>query len=79
MPFGNESFAPGNVGFLSPEQALADYATYLTAINTGNCPVVAFGGSYGGMLTAWARMKYPNVYIGGLAARLQHKPWLMHF
>ncbi len=69
LPFGNNSFLPGNVGYLSPEQALADYATYLTETNTHNCPVVAFGGSYGGMLTAWARMKYSNVFIGGLAAR----------
>jgi len=75
LPFGNvTSFQNGKINYLSPEQALADYAHFLHRFKTvlrpeaQECPVVAFGGSYGGMLTAWFRMKYPNVVIGGLAS-----------
>jgi dipeptidyl-peptidase II len=59
-----------NPGYLSVEQALADYASIATGIvdsaggHYRNCPVIAFGGSYGGMLAAWARLKYPNVFAG---------------
>ncbi|KAL6073285.1 Dipeptidyl peptidase 7 [Balamuthia mandrillaris] len=73
LPFGKDSFQPGKIGYCSPDQALADYAMLLNNLTNSlegakGCPVVAFGGSYGGMLTTWFRAKYPNVVIGGLAA-----------
>eukprot|EP00759_Apiculatamorpha_spiralis_P011463 PhF_6_TR18887/c0_g1_i2/m.27512/K01285/PRCP; lysosomal Pro-X carboxypeptidase len=73
MPFGvNHSWDYGRINYLSSEQALADYAYFLTTWkrqnNVTDCPVISFGGSYGGMLTAWFRSKYPNVVIGGFAA-----------
>ncbi|ELR11692.1 prolylcarboxypeptidase isoform 2 preproprotein [Acanthamoeba castellanii str. Neff] len=73
MPFGSKSFDPEKISYLSPEQALADYAVLITHLketlpHARNCPVFAFGGSYGGILTAWFRMKYPDIVMGGLAA-----------
>lgn len=70
LPFGNLSFSsPEYSGYLTSEQALADYADLLTnSVNTNSRPVIAFGGSYGGMLSAWFRMKYPHVVTGSIAA-----------
>lgn len=69
LPFGNESYSsPDKLGYLSAEQALADYADLLSNLNPTGRPVITFGGSYGGMLAAWFRMKYPHLVTGALAA-----------
>ncbi|KAF0689353.1 hypothetical protein As57867_019115, partial [Aphanomyces stellatus] len=56
---------------LSSEQALADYAVLLRAIKADygvpTAPVIGFGGSYGGMLGTWFRLKYPHVIDGMVA------------
>jgi lysosomal Pro-X carboxypeptidase len=57
------------MNYLTSEQALADYAVLIQHIKVtipgaANSKVIAFGGSYGGMLAAWFRMKYPNVVQG---------------
>eukprot|EP00903_Cladosiphon_okamuranus_P013794 g12837.t1 len=58
--------------FLSTSQALADYAVLITALKqelgAEKSPVVAFGGSYGGMLASWFRLKYPHIVHGAIAA-----------
>lgn len=72
MPFGKDSFTPENLRFLSVDQTLMDYVQLIKDIKTQNkyknSPVIAFGGSYGGMLAAWMRMKYPHIIEGAHAA-----------
>ncbi|KAI8518757.1 Dipeptidyl peptidase 2 [Branchiostoma belcheri] len=75
LPFGNNSFTGENIGLLSVEQAMADYARLMTGMRTqlgcespDVCPIITFGGSYGGMLSAYMRFKYPNLVTGALAA-----------
>ena len=60
-----------HVGYLSSEQALADFVSLIDHIKSTvpgatRSPVVAFGGSYGGMLAAWLRMKYPHSVVGSV-------------
>lgn len=64
--------ATKTLGYLSSEQALADYAKLIYSLrneiyDAKYSPVIAIGGSYGGMLAAWMRMKYPNAVTGALA------------
>lgn len=60
------------LGYLGSEQALADYARLIYELKNNifdakHSAVITLGGSYGGMLAAWMRMKYPNLVDGALA------------
>ncbi|KAA6423864.1 MAG: lysosomal Pro-X, partial [Trebouxia sp. A1-2] len=60
-----------NMQYLTAEQAMADYAELIAELKSDvqaeQSPVIGFGGSYGGMLASWMRMKYPHVLDGAIA------------
>jgi len=72
LPFGEDSFQPKNIGFLSIEQALADYAILIKHLQKEykayNASVFAMGGSYGGLLAGYMRYKYPHLIHGAVAS-----------
>ncbi|KAI9080156.1 hypothetical protein K1719_037834 [Acacia pycnantha] len=75
IPFGSWKEAMRNAttrGYFNSAQAIADYAAVIlhlkTSLSAQNSPVIVFGGSYGGMLASWFRLKYPHVALGALAS-----------
>lgn len=74
-PFGDQSLnkTAGNVQYLTIPNVLADFVdlvNYLKAQDPTlkNKAVIVGGGSYGGVLAAWLRIKYPHVFQGALAS-----------
>eukprot|EP00980_Cylindrotheca_fusiformis_P030214 scaffold24541_cov142-Cylindrotheca_fusiformis.AAC.1 len=72
-----------NISFLSVEQAMQDFNTLnlhirerwnMTAGKTRtpfgdlSTPFILFGGSYGGNLAMWIRLKHPNLWAGAIAS-----------
>ncbi|KAK4286395.1 hypothetical protein QN277_002955 [Acacia crassicarpa] len=75
VPFGSFEAALKNAktrGYFNSAQAIADYAAILIHIKkklrAHYSPVIVIGGSYGGMLASWFRLKYPHVALGALAS-----------
>lgn len=59
--------------YLSSEQALADLAYFIDAMNkekqfSSDTKWIVFGGSYPGSLAAWMRYKYPHLVQGAMSA-----------
>ncbi|PWA93096.1 serine carboxypeptidase S28 family protein [Artemisia annua] len=59
-------------GYFNSAQALADYAEILVhlkkKLHAHKSPIIVVGGSYGGMLASWFRLKYPHIALGALAS-----------
>jgi lysosomal Pro-X carboxypeptidase len=75
MPFGGREAAfrdAGTKGYLTVTQALADYASFVLSLKANlsapAAPVLVLGGSYGGMLAVWMRLKYPHIVMGAVAS-----------
>jgi lysosomal Pro-X carboxypeptidase len=76
MPFGGTREAAyrdaATKGYLTVPQALADYASFVLSLKANlsapAAPVLVLGGSYGGMLAAWMRIKYPHIVMGAVAS-----------
>lgn len=63
-PFPPEvAFTPEHNIYLTVEQAMMDYVDLIRYIrvsrNLEDKAAIVFGGSYGGMLAAWLRIKFP--------------------
>ncbi|KAL5708615.1 lysosomal Pro-Xaa carboxypeptidase [Ranunculus cassubicifolius] len=74
-PFGSLEKAFDDInslGYFTSTQALADYAEVIVSLKKNlsaeGSPVIVFGGSYGGMLASWFRLKYPHVAMGALGS-----------
>jgi pimeloyl-ACP methyl ester carboxylesterase len=63
MPFGDQSYDKSNLEYLTVEQAMMDYVELVKSLKDAydlqDRAVIVGGGSYGGMLAAWLRLKYP--------------------
>lgn len=78
LPFGNSSFSSAEkFKYLTTTQVLKDFVRLIEDLKTrylkgmiskDTYPFIAFGGSYGGMLAAWLRMKYPQAVLGAIAS-----------
>ena len=68
--FYGESLLGRECSLLTTAQALADYAAIAADLRSAHptSPIFGFGGSYGGMLATWMRMKYPHLIAGVVAA-----------
>jgi serine protease 16 len=68
-----EDFSTTNLRFLSSHQALADLASFHTYISslyslTAANRWITFGGSYPGMMAAWARTQYPHLFYASVSS-----------
>mmetsp|Transcript_12735 Transcript_12735/g.32097 ORF Transcript_12735/g.32097 Transcript_12735/m.32097 type:complete len:557 (+) Transcript_12735:198-1868(+) len=75
FPFGSPKAAltPPNISYLTVEQAMADFNTLQVHMRkkwkmSRDAAFIVAGGSYGGNLALWLRLKNPNLWAGALAS-----------
>ena len=73
-PLGDAVTSLAHMQYLTSQQAIADYAVLLRLVRQRlgsggeSVPAIAFGGSYGGVLAATLRLKYPGSVDGAISA-----------
>uniref|UniRef100_A0A7S1LPM0 Uncharacterized protein n=1 Tax=Neobodo designis TaxID=312471 RepID=A0A7S1LPM0_NEODS len=72
LPFPGQDMPPvDKLRWLTSDQALEDYANMIYTLkkewSSPDSAVIAFGGSYGGMLASWFRIKFPGTVDGSIA------------
>ena len=70
-----EDLSFSNLAYLSSRQALEDVGHFITSVNqnsyynlTTGAPWITFGGSYGGTLSAWMRLRFPHLVAGSVSS-----------
>ena len=62
----SEAFTPEHNVYLTVEQVMMDYVDLIKYVRTEyemeDKACIVFGGSYGGMLAAWLRIKFPHTF-----------------
>ena len=71
--YGDSIPDSGDLSYLTVEQAMADFNTLTVHMRKQwNMPpetaFIVFGGSYGGNLALWLRLKNPNIWAGAIAS-----------
>lgn len=72
-PLQTQAASLAHMEYLSSQQALADYASLIHSVRLemgigSSIPLIAFGGSYGGVLSAMFRAAYPGSVDGAIAS-----------
>lgn len=73
MPFPKDTaYTAANNQYLTVDQVMLDYNLLIKSVRyqygAVDKAVIVFGGSYGGMLASWLRMKYPQTFQGAFAS-----------
>lgn len=71
--YGESKINPHDMSYLTVEQAMADFNTLNVHLRTkwsmsSTAAFIVFGGSYGGNLAMWLRLKNPNLWAGAIAS-----------
>lgn len=67
--YGDSLPLTSNWAYLNTDQALLDFASIVMQLKPNELtPVIALGGSYSGMLSAYFRIKFPHLVDGAIAS-----------